>query len=318
MSAKRILAITGGVGGAKLCLGLGKILGSEELAFVVNSADDFRHLGLHVSPDIDTLVYTLSGTANTDTGWGRCDEGWLFMQALKDLGGEDWFALGDKDLAMHVERTRLLAEGRSLSEVTKHLASALGIEVPIFPMCDESLRTLVRTDKGVLDFQTYFVRECCEPTVEGFIYDGADESRVSPALRAWLDETPPSGIILCPSNPYVSIDPILQVNGMRDLLKDCPAPVIAVSPVVAGQAIKGPTVKMMRDLGISNTAESVAAYYADFLDGFVLDTEDEGYAPGIRALGLEAAVTSTVMRSLDDRIALARDCLEFIDQLSRR
>jgi LPPG:FO 2-phospho-L-lactate transferase len=318
MSANRILAVTGGVGGAKLCLGLANILGSEELAFVVNSADDFRHLGLHVSPDIDTLVYTLSGTANTDTGWGRRDEGWLFMQALKELGGETWFALGDKDLAMHVERTRLLAEGWSLSDVTKHLASALGIEFPIFPMCNESLRTLVETDTGILDFQTYFVREGCEPTVRGFVYDGADQSRLNPALMAWVDEAPPSGIVLCPSNPYVSIDPILRVNGMRAFLQDCPAPVVAVSPVVAGQAIKGPTVKMMRELGISNSAESVAAYYADFLDGFVLDTDDEEQALRIQALGLQTTVTPTVMRSLDDRIALARDCLDFVDQLSSR
>ena len=318
MSAKRILAITGGIGGAKLCLGLAKILGSEELAFVVNSADDFRHLGLHVSPDIDTLVYTLSGTANAETGWGRCDESWNFMQALKELGGESWFALGDKDLAMHVERTRLLADGWSLTEVTKNLASALGIDYPIFPMCDESLRTRVETDQGVLDFQTYFVRERCEPTVRGFVYDGADRSRLNPALTAWLDEAPPSGVILCPSNPYVSIEPILQVNGMRDFLVNCQAPVVAVSPVVAGQAIKGPTVKMMRELGVPGTAETVAAYYADFLDGFVLDTEDEGQALRIQALGLETTVTQSVMRSLDDRTALARDCLDFVDQLLSR
>ncbi len=318
MSAKRILAITGGVGGAKLSLGLAKILGSEELAFVVNSADDFRHLGLHISPDIDTLVYTLSGKANTDTGWGRCDESWSFMQALGELGGDTWFALGDKDLAMHIERTRLLAEGWSLSEVTNHLASALGIHFPIFPMCDGKFRTLIETDNGILDFQTYFVREGCEPKIRRIIYDGADDSRLNSALVAWLDEAPPTGIILCPSNPYVSIDPILKVNGMRDLLKDCRAPVVAVSPVVAGQAIKGPTVKMMRELGVPGTAESVASYYADFLDGFVLDVEDEAEASRFEALGLEITVTPTVMRSLDDRITLARHCLDFVDQLSSR
>jgi len=318
MSTRRILAITGGVGGAKLSLGLAKILGNEELAFVVNSADDFRHLGFHVSPDIDTLVYTLSGTANAETGWGRCDEGWQFMQALKELGGEGWFALGDKDLAMHVERTRLLADGWSLTEVTKRLASALGIDYPIFPMCDESLRTLVETDQGVLDFQTYFVRERCEPVVRGFVYDGADQSRLNPALTAWVDEAPPSGVILCPSNPYVSIEPILQVNGMRDFLINCRAPVVAVSSVVAGRAIKGPTVKIMQELGIAGTAESVAAHYAEFLDGFVLDAEDEGREHHIRAAGLEIAVAQTLMRSLEDRIVLARACLDFIDQLSSR
>ena len=318
MSMRRILAITGGVGGAKLSLGLAKILGNEELAFVVNSADDFRHLGFHVSPDIDTLVYTLSGTANAETGWGRCDESWNFMEALKELGGESWFALGDRDLAMHVERTRLLADGWSLTEVTKRLASAMGIDYPIFPMCDESLRTLVETDQGVLDFQTYFVRERCEPVVRGFVYDGADRSRLNPALTAWVDEAPPSGVILCPSNPYVSIEPILQVNGMRDFLINCRAPVVAVSPVVAGRAIKGPTVKIMQELGIPGTAESVAAHYAEFLDGFVLDAEDEGLEHHIRAPGLATAVAQTLMRSLEDRITLARSCLDFIDQLSSR
>jgi LPPG:FO 2-phospho-L-lactate transferase len=180
------------------------------------------------------------------------------------------------------------------------------------------LRTLVDTDQGVLDFQTYFVRERCEPVVRGFIYDGADRSRLNPALAAWVDEAPPSGVILCPSNPYVSIEPILQVNGMRDFLVNCGAPVVAVSPVVAGRAIKGPTVKIMQELGVPATAESVAAHYADFLDGFVLDAEDEGREHHIRAPGLETTVAQTLMRSLEDRIALARACLEFIDQLSSR
>jgi len=318
MSTRRILAITGGVGGAKLSLGLANILGSEELAFIVNSADDFQHLGFHVSPDIDTLVYTLSGTANAETGWGRCNESWQFMEALRELGGESWFALGDKDLAMHAERTRLLASGWTLTEVTKHLATALGIDYPIFPMCNESLRTMVETDQGMLEFQTYFVRERCEPVVRGFVYDGADQSRLNPALTTWVDEALPSGVILCPSNPYVSIEPILQVEGMRDYLVNCAAPVVAVSPVVAGRAIKGPTVKIMQELGVPGTAESVAAHYADFLDGFVLDAEDAGREHHIQALGLETAVAQTLMRSLEDRITLAGACLEFIDQLSRR
>jgi LPPG:FO 2-phospho-L-lactate transferase len=318
MSTRRILAITGGVGGAKLCLGLANILGDEELAFVVNSADDFRHLGLHVCPDIDTLIYTLSGAANSETGWGRVDEGWRFMEALQELGGETWFALGDKDLAMHVERTRLLAEGWSLSDVTKHLAAAFSIDFPIFPMCDERFRTLVETDAGVLNFQSYFVRDKCAPVVRGFVYDGAAQSRLNQALTAWLEETPLSGVILCPSNPYVSVEPILQVRGMREFLRDCPAPVVAVSPVVAGQAIKGPTAKMMRELGVPVTPASVAANYADFLDGFVLDTQDDEQAPAVRTLGMQTTVTNTVMISLDDRIALARHCLEFVDQLSSR
>jgi LPPG:FO 2-phospho-L-lactate transferase len=314
----RILAITGGVGGAKLSLGLTQLLPAGQLAFLVNTGDDFNHLGLHISPDIDTLVYTLSGKANEETGWGRRDEGWDFMAALRELGGEDWFSLGDKDLAMHIERTRLLADGNSLTDVTTQLASALGISHPIFPMCNESLRTRVRTDDATLDFQTYFVRERCAPVVTGFDFDGAANTKMNPDLVAWLQDAPPSGIILCPSNPYVSIDPILQVNGMRDFLIGSDAPVIAVSPVVGGHAIKGPTVKMMQELGIPNTAQSVASHYADFLDGFVLDLEDKEHAASIQEKGIATVVTQTVMRTLDDRVALARDCLKCVQQLSSR
>jgi LPPG:FO 2-phospho-L-lactate transferase len=219
---------------------------------------------------------------------------------------------------MHIERTRLLAEGNSLTDVTTRLATALGISHPIFPMCNQSQRTRVRTEDEMLDFQTYFVRKRCAPVVKGFEFDGAANTRMNPDLVAWLQEASPTGIILCPSNPYVSIDPILQVNGMRDFLVSSDAPVIAVSPVVGGDAIKGPTVKMMQELGIPNTAQSVASHYIDFLDGFVLDLEDQEHAASIREEGIAAVVTQTVMRSLNDRVALARDCLECIHQLSNR
>ncbi len=312
----RILAITGGVGGAKLSLGLAQLLPAEQLAFLVNTGDDFNHLGLHISPDIDTLLYTLSGKANMETGWGRRNESWKFMAALRELGGEDWFSLGDKDLAMHIERTRLLAQGNSLTNVTTQLATALGISHPIFPMCNQSQRTRVRTEDEMLDFQTYFVRRRCAPVVKGFEFDGAANTRMNPDLVAWLQDASPTGIILCPSNPYVSIDPILQVNGMRDFLVSSDAPVIAVSPVVGGDAIKGPTVKMMQELGIPNTAQSVASHYIEFLNGFVLDLEDKEQAASIQEEGIATVVTQTVMRTLDDRVALARDCLECIYQLS--
>lgn len=314
----RILAITGGVGGAKLSLGLTKLLPADQLAFVVNTGDDFSHLGLHVSPDIDTLVYTLSGEANPETGWGRRDESWQFMAALRELGGDDWFALGDKDLAMHIERTRLLAGGQTLGSVTTRLAAALGVSHPIFPMCNQKLRTKVHTQDGTLDFQTYFVREKCAPVVTGFTFEGAAYSQMNPDLEAWLMDRPPTGIVICPSNPYVSIDPILQVNGLRQFLESSNVPVIAVSPVVGGEAIKGPTVKMMQELGIPNTAGSVANYYKDFLHGLVLDLRDQEQAHSIESAGIATVATQTVMRTLEDRIELARHCLEFIDQLSSR
>jgi len=303
---------------SKLALGLSRLLGPEELAFVVNTGDDFRHLGFPVSPDIDTLVYTLSGTCNTETGWGRRDESWQFMQALKKIGSESWFALGDKDLAMHVERRRLLKEGLTIGEVTASLARSFGIAHRIFPMSNEQVHTRVLTDHGRMDFQHYFVREKCEPVVKGFEFEGAAQAQINPDIFNWLTSPGLSGVILCPSNPYVSIDPILSIAGIREQLIACQAPVIAVSPVVGGAAIKGPTVKMMQELGIPNTADSVASHYADFLDGFVLDIKDSALTTELEALGLASTFTQTVMKTLDDRINLGRVCLEFIDHLARR
>ncbi len=318
MSGKRTLAITGGVGGAKLALGLSKLLGPAELAFVVNTGDDFDHLGFHISPDIDTLIYTLSGTGNPETGWGRGDESWQFMQALKEIGGETWFALGDKDLAMHVERRRLLSKGFTLGDVTASLASSFGIEHKIFPMCNEPVRTRVLTDNGSLDFQHYFVGEKCVPRVRGFEFEGSTRANINPDFTDWLTSPGLGGVILCPSNPYVSIDPILTVPGFREQLIACEAPIIAVSPVVGGAAIKGPAVKMMQELGIPNTAERVASHYADFLDGFVLDNEDVDLTNTVETHGMACMATQSVMRTLEDRISLGRACLDFIDQLARR
>jgi LPPG:FO 2-phospho-L-lactate transferase len=316
LTSQHILAITGGVGGAKLALGLSRLLGPEDLSFVVNTGDDFTHLGFPVSPDIDTLVYTLSGTCNTETGWGRKDESWQFMQALKEIGGETWFALGDKDLAMHVRRRQLLGEGLTISEVTASLAELLGILHKIIPMSNDPIHTRVLTDDGRMDFQRYFVREKCKPVVTGFEFEGAKLAHINPDITELITSSTLGGIILCPSNPYVSIDPILSVPGMRDQLAACQVPVIAVSPVVGGAAIKGPTVKMMQELGVQNTADSVASHYADFLDGFVLDIKDRELASVVETHGLATTVTQTVMKTLQDRINLGRTCLDFIDQLA--
>lgn len=309
------LAITGGIGGAKLCLGLAQILDSDELAFLVNTGDDFIHLGLHISPDIDTLVYTLSGEVNTDTGWGRRDESWNFMEALRAMGGEDWFQLGDRDLAMHIERTRRLAEGQSLSLVTCALAQSHGITHAVMPMSNDPVRTKVLTEKGQLDFQHYFVRERCLPEVSGFEFEGAAQARLTPEVTGWLESPLLKGVIICPSNPFVSIDPILSISGLLNGLKACPAPVIAVSPVVSGKAIKGPTVKMMQELAIPNTSVQVARHYAGFLDGFVLDSLDAGSQVSVEDLGVSVLVTNTVMTSLEERVQLGRDCVAFAAQL---
>ena len=312
----RCIALSGGIGGAKLVLGLSRILEPDALLVVANTGDDFEHLGLTVCPDLDTLTYTLAGLANPETGWGRGDETWHFMATLETLGGEDWFRLGDRDLALHVERTRRLGAGETLSEVTRDLTARLGVRVAIVPMSDAPVRTVVETADGPLPFQQYFVRERAEPAVTGFRFEGAGEARPNPALLAALADPGLEAIVLGPSNPFISIDPILAVAGLRAALMAAPAPVIAVSPIVAGKAIKGPTAKMMRELGRAGTAEAVAAHYGELLDGFVLDRKDQASARAVRAQALPVREADTVMRSLSDRAALARAVLAFARSLA--
>jgi len=315
MGTARYLAITGGVGGAKLALGLANILPPGQLAFAVNTGDDFRHLGLHISPDIDTLMYTLSGENNTATGWGRKGESWQFMGALAQLGGETWFQLGDKDLAVHVERTRRLAAGESLTSATLALAASLGIAHPIWPMSDDSVSTQVVTAGGPLAFQHYFVRDKCAPVVTGFAFQGSVNAKINPEILNWLEQPDLAGVILCPSNPFVSVDPLLSLPGMRERLARCRAPVIAVSPIVAGAAIKGPAAKMMHELSLPVSATSVLQHYADFLDGFIVDALDAGLEGEMGKSGVTIMKAQTVMDSLEDRIALARVCVEFCASL---
>lgn len=316
MTTNRYLAITGGIGGAKLALGLSKLLAEDELAFIVNTSDDFEHLGLHISPDIDTLVYTLADQNNLETGWGRRDDSWQFMSALAELGGETWFKLGDKDLAMNIERSRMLRAGASLSRVTASLAESLGVRYPILPMSDDPVRTLVHTENGQMEFQHYYVRERCEPVVTGFDYRGAGSARPNPAINKWLVSAQLAGVILCPSNPFISIDPILSLPGLREHLQGCDVPVIAVSPIVGGHAIKGPLAKMMREMSIPTKASWIAEHYCDFLDGLVMDLADEALIPDVQALDVATASTSTVMVTLEDRMQLAKTSLEFITALS--
>lgn len=316
MTTHRYLAFTGGIGGAKLALGLSKILSEDELAFIVNTADDFEHLGLQVSPDIDTLVYTLADQNNLETGWGRRDDSWQFMSALAALGGETWFRLGDKDLAMNVERTRRLKRGDSLGQVTAALAKSLGVRHKILPMSNDPVRTLVHTEDGQMDFQDYFVRERCNPVVKGFDYRGVATARVHPDIHEWLGSGQLAGIILCPSNPFISIDPILSLPGLRQALRNSAVPVIAISPIVGGEALKGPLTKMMREMSVPTKASWVAKHYCDFLDGFVIDSADESLASEVEAMGVVTTATNVSMNTLNDRVRLAKTSLEFIDWLS--
>jgi LPPG:FO 2-phospho-L-lactate transferase len=308
-----VLALAGGVGGAKLVLGLSRVLGAGELVVVGNTGDDFNHLGLAISPDLDTLLYTLAGLADPVRGWGREHESWQFMAALERLGGPAWFRLGDADLALHVERTRWLAKGETLSGVTDRLRRALGIAARILPMTDDPVRTRIRSGEEWLDFQDYFVRLRCEPVVHELAYSGAEAARPLPQVLELLAGGRLRAVVVCPSNPFLSIEPILAVPGMRAAIAACRAPVIAVSPIIAGAAVKGPTAKMMGELGIDATAASIARRYAGLIDAFVVDEAD---AAAVMPEGIERVIERTLMTSLEDRERLARTVVRAADRLA--
>ena len=311
----KVCILSGGVGGAKLVLGMSEILDPKEFIVVANTGDDFVHLGLHISPDIDTLVYTLAGMVDEKRGWGLKDESWNFLGAVKELGGETWFNLGDKDLAMHVERTKELKAGVSLSQVTKKLSAALGVKIDIVPMADSSVATTILTDDGPLAFQHYFVRDKCNPKVKGFKFEGLDKARPADGINRFNAEKQ-RALLIAPSNPFVSIDPILGIPKLRETFIGSCYVKLAVSPIVGGIAIKGPAAKMMSELGIPSTATEVARHYLGLIDGIVIDEVDRDQASQIESLGIKPFVTKTVMSTLDDKIGLATDCIEYIDYLA--
>jgi LPPG:FO 2-phospho-L-lactate transferase len=310
-----IIALSGGVGGAKLALGLARVMPPEELVVVVNTGDDFEHLGLSISPDIDTVTYTLAGIANRELGWGRQDETWSFMETIETLGGETWFRLGDRDVALHVERTRRLRDGETLSAVTADICRRLGIRSRVIPMSDNPVRTRLRTEEGWLDFQEYFVHRRCEPVVHELLFQGAGAARAHPDFLAALSDPALQAIVICPSNPFISVEPILAIPGIRRAMIDSPAPIIAVSPIIAGQAVKGPTAKMMKELGLDPSAGTVAQRYHDLLDGYVIDHADMSEVVSIDA---RVTLAQTMMRTMEDREALARTVLDAAAVLRRR
>jgi len=305
-----IVALAGGVGGAKLAAGLARALPPEELVIAVNTGDDFEHLGVHVSPDLDTVMYTLAGIANPETGWGRADETWAFMAALERLGGPGWFRLGDRDLATNVERTRRLRAGETLSDVTRDLCARLGVRHAVVPMSDDPVRTVVHTDRGALEFQHYFVRDRCEPRVERLEYRGAGAARPSAAFRAALERS--AGVLFCPSNPYLSIAPILALPGVREAIG---GRAVAVSPIIGGRAVKGPAAKIMAELGIAPSALEVARCYRGIVHTLVIDRADAALAAPIEALGLRAVEEDTLMAGDADRERLARACLAALERV---
>jgi LPPG:FO 2-phospho-L-lactate transferase len=310
-----VVALSGGIGGAKLALGLSRILPAEALMIVANTADDFCHLGLSISPDLDTLMYTLAGLNNPETGWGRRNETWTFMAALRELGGEGWFQLGDGDLAIHVERTRRLAAGETLSQVSEDFCRRLGVRAKLVPMSDDPVRTRVRTPDGWLDFQDYFVRQRCQPTVLELAFEGWQAARPQRELMAALRDPRLRAVIICPSNPFISIDPILAVPGLRQALGAGPAPVVAIAPIIGGRAVKGPTAKMMSELGLEVGAASVARHYGHIIDGYVVDHGDVGQ---VALSGLHVHAAAILMQTPADREKLARETLGFADRLRAR
>jgi LPPG:FO 2-phospho-L-lactate transferase len=314
LSPSHVLAVCGGIGGAKLALGLYRVLEAGRLTIVVNTGDDFEHLGLSISPDLDTVLYTLSGLVDPERGWGRAGETWQFMDALRQLGGEDWFQLGDLDLALHVERTRWLRAGQSLSAFAALVVRRFAITAQVLPMSDAPVRTIVDTTEGSLPFQQYFVRRHCEPVVQAIRFSGATEATPASGLLDLIASAALQAIVICPSNPYLSVDPILAMPAVADALAAARAPVIAVSPIIGGRAVKGPTAKIMNELGLTVTNESIAAHYRGLIDALVIDTAD---AVDRDRIDMPVLVTRTMMRDLVDRERLAREIVAFAASLAQ-
>jgi LPPG:FO 2-phospho-L-lactate transferase len=310
-----IIAISGGVGGAKLARGLASVVGASDLMAVANVGDDFEHLGLAICPDIDSLLYGLSERNDEARGWGRRDESWNFMAALAELNSsEAWFNLGDRDLAVHLERTRRLRAGESLSTITSDFARAFGIAARVLPVTDDRLSTIVVTDRGEMPFQQYFVAERCEPKVCDFRFEGAKEARVTPDVAESLRRGA-GAIVVCPSNPFISVDPILAVPEFLNLLRGSAAPIVAVSPIVGGMALKGPAAKMLIERGRECSALGIARHYQGLIDGIVIDQVDEYLAEPIRALGIAVSVEATIMKTDSDKTNLARRTLAFSENI---
>ncbi len=305
-----VVALAGGVGGAKLAVGLAGVLPEGRLSVIVNTADDLALHGLHISPDIDTVMYNLAGMSNPETGWGIEGDRTSALELLGRYGGPTWFRLGDKDLATHVRRTQRLAEGARLTEVTQELAASLGVKTKILPMTDASIATRVRTPEGELEFQDYFVARGTRPKVCGVRFQGADGAKTTPEVSRAIDEA--RAVVFCPSNPIVSIGPILAIAQIRERLRGASVPRVGVSPIIGGAALRGPAADMLRSLGHEASALGVARVLKDVIDGFVVDAEDEALLSSIQKIGIRSVALPSVMLDADSKKKLARGVLEFI------
>ena len=308
-----VVALVGGVGGAKLALGLSCVLPPEALTIIVNTGDDFEHLGLHISPDVDTVMYTLADLANLETGWGVREDTFQAMEMVSRYGSADWFRLGDRDLSTNLLRTQWLRDGLTLTEVTRRLSDALGITCALLPVSDDPVRTMLDTDQGTLAFQEYFVRDRWQPIVRQIRFEGSETAKPSASVIAALEEA--TLIAFAPSNPYLSIDPILSIAGIRERIEKSRAPRIAVSPIIGGKAVKGPTVKLMAELGVDNSPLSVADHYQKLIDGIILDLADSDLCSQIEErCGIRATARQTYMVSTADKISLTSALLEWVEE----
>lgn len=310
-----VVAICGGVGGAKLAHGLYEVLPRGTLTVIVNTADDFQHLGLHISPDLDTVLYTLGNRADKERGWGRADETWHSLSALDELGGDQWFRIGDLDMAMHVMRTHWLQWGKTLSSFAEHVAHKYGIMANIQPMTDDVVSTWISTRDGLMPFQHYFVKEHCAPIVKGVHFEGAAEARLPLHARVALRDKRLKAIIICPSNPYLSIDPILAIPEIREAIANASCPVVAVSPIIAGKAVKGPLAKIMEELGLPPSWMTIARHYSRIADGLLIN---EGELTPVEDCRMTIETAPILMKTLDDRRKLAETVLAFASRLAAK
>jgi LPPG:FO 2-phospho-L-lactate transferase len=313
MTDLKIVALAGGVGGARLADGLAQVVQPDDLTVIVNTADDFTHLGLKISPDLDTVCYTLAGMANPETGWGRINETWNVFESLKKMGMPDWFQLGDSDLATHLIRSTRLNEGLTISQITLDFCKRWGVQVKVFPMSDDIIQTWVYTNKGDLEFQEYFVHQQCEPIVKGFTFEGAEKSKPAPGVLEAIEKC--DVVVICPSNPWVSIDPILSIPNIKQVLEN--HLVISVSPIIGGKTIKGPAAKMFAELGILPSALAVAQHYENLIHSIVIDNSDNALITDINDLGIRTYVTDIFMRDHLDRGRLAHDIIDYINGVVR-
>ena len=314
---EKYVVFTGGVGGAKLCLGLTEIVKSEDILFVVNTGDDFEHLGLKICPDLDTLMYTISKESDEERGWGRKRETWHCLDSLRELGGPSWFNLGDRDLAVHLQRTYLLNQNQNLTDITAFLFRAFGIKHNAIPMTDDVVATTVHTKTGeALSFQDYFVRKSCAPEIKSISFKKAESAKMPKRLRKVLASDELEGIIVAPSNPFLSIEPILKVQGVRNAINNAPVPKIAISPIVNGASVKGPTDKIMSELGMEVSNRSIVQHYGDLFTRLIIDKSDDCEVDEIKKLGVDVVVYNTYMNNLSSKIALAEKALMAISEVN--